>query len=292
MAKIKNRWGDQGLVGVLIASVALVAGVGVAHATFLSYPTNEIIYLSTPQVTLTIQAGSAADNLTVNATSVAVILSNSMGGTFVLTSPQALSSSTVGSGGTLSQTCSSGVETDTIIQASGSETYTLTPSGSACVQPSQGGGDNSTTTAPSSGPSVSVSSAYGSPYLPGESSAASSTITPTSSLVAELKSLEAQLAALQAQANQTASSTTHFTFTRNLSLGMTGNDVTKLQQFLISENGGPAARKLATHGTTAYFGSLTKAALIEFQQHVGIKPASGFFGPITRAWVNGLAQDQ
>jgi peptidoglycan hydrolase-like protein with peptidoglycan-binding domain len=67
---------------------------------------------------------------------------------------------------------------------------------------------------------------------------------------------------------------------------MTGADVKQLQLFLISQNAGPAAHKLETHGTTQNFATLTEAALIEFQKHVGITPASGYFGPITRAWVD------
>ncbi len=74
-------------------------------------------------------------------------------------------------------------------------------------------------------------------------------------------------------------------FTRNLALGMTGNDVKQLQFFLITKNEGPSARKLSVHGTTQYFGTLTQGALAEFQKSVHISPASGFFGPITRAWV-------
>ena len=59
-----------------------------------------------------------------------------------------------------------------------------------------------------------------------------------------------------------------------------------LQQFLISENSGPAARNLAAHGTTKNFGALTKNALVEFQKKAGIVPPSGYFGPKTRAYVN------
>ena len=114
--------------------------VSTANAAALTYSSNANIYLSTPQLTLVIQAVSSADGLTVNAASVAVTLS--AGETFTLTSPQSLSSSTVGSGGGLSQTCVSGTETEAIAQASGSETYTLTPAGSACVShaPGSGGG--------------------------------------------------------------------------------------------------------------------------------------------------------
>lgn len=67
---------------------------------------------------------------------------------------------------------------------------------------------------------------------------------------------------------------------------MTGSDVMELQQYLIGENKGPAARALKAHGMTRNFASLTKAALIEFQKAVGIRPASGYFGPITRGWIN------
>jgi peptidoglycan hydrolase-like protein with peptidoglycan-binding domain len=67
---------------------------------------------------------------------------------------------------------------------------------------------------------------------------------------------------------------------------MQGSDVTHLQRFLISQNAGPAARKLAAHGATTNFGPLTYRALMEFQKAAGIAPASGYFGPITRAYVN------
>jgi len=64
--------------------------------------------------------------------------------------------------------------------------------------------------------------------------------------------------------------------------------VKQLQQFLISQNAGPAARALTTHGTTKNFGALTRNALIEFQKKAGIKPASGYFGPISRTYVNSI----
>ena len=73
------------------------------------------------------------------------------------------------------------------------------------------------------------------------------------------------------------------TFTRDLEKGMTGSDVTLLQQFLISKNTGPAAQKIATHGVTSYFGLLTQAAVIEYQKAQNITPAIGYLGPKTRA---------
>ena len=75
-------------------------------------------------------------------------------------------------------------------------------------------------------------------------------------------------------------------FARNLSTNMSGDDVRQLQQFLINQNKGVKAQALKAHGTTTYFGQLTRSALIEFQSSVGISPAVGFFGPITRTYVN------
>ncbi len=71
----------------------------------------------------------------------------------------------------------------------------------------------------------------------------------------------------------------------NLGKGSKDNNVTILQQFLISQNKGPAAEALAKVGATAYFGGLTRAALAEFQAKVGISPALGNFGPITRSYL-------
>lgn len=72
----------------------------------------------------------------------------------------------------------------------------------------------------------------------------------------------------------------------NLQKGSHGSNITILQEFLIAQNIGPAAQALAANGATMYFGNLTRAALAEFQASVGISPALGNFGPITRAFVS------
>lgn len=72
----------------------------------------------------------------------------------------------------------------------------------------------------------------------------------------------------------------------SLRVGAHGNNVETLQGFLISQNKGPAARALAKVGATSHFGRLTRSALAEFQAKVGIRPAIGNFGPITRAYLN------
>jgi peptidoglycan hydrolase-like protein with peptidoglycan-binding domain len=152
-----------------------------------------------------------------------------------------------------------------------------------------------TTSSPTISVSVGVPNAYGSPFGSGGGSASTGGVLTTSStaeLQAELNALLAELATLEAEANGSVSFPAasvpisfSYTFTRDLHQGMTGSDVTELQKFLILENEGPAARALKAHGTTKNFATLTFAALKEFQSAVGIHPASGYFGPITRAYV-------
>ncbi len=86
-------------------------------------------------------------------------------------------------------------------------------------------------------------------------------------------------------------------FTRTLQLGSTGADVKALQVFL-NQKGyyivSPASAK-ATAGEagspgyeSTYFGPATKVALIKFQVANKITPASGIFGPVTRARVGAM----
>jgi peptidoglycan hydrolase-like protein with peptidoglycan-binding domain len=73
------------------------------------------------------------------------------------------------------------------------------------------------------------------------------------------------------------------TLSRNLMLGMSGDDVRMLQEKLIALNVGQAVRELQLTGATGYFGSRTQAALIEYQISKNISPALGYCGPITRS---------
>ncbi len=70
--------------------------------------------------------------------------------------------------------------------------------------------------------------------------------------------------------------------TRNLKLGMTGNDVLVLQKFLIKKASGPAAAALAKNKATGRFGPMTQDALEEFQKVKGLT-ADGIAGAKIRA---------
>lgn len=108
-------------------------------------------------------------------------------------------------------------------------------------------------------------------------------------LQVQLNGLITQLAYLQSQTNgQVFTPTAHSikNLTADEKFGMRDDCVNVIQQFLISQNKGPAARALGSVGATGYFGTLTRAALAEFQVNAGISPSAGYFGPITRAYIN------
>ncbi|MDB4992073.1 MAG: baaA1 [Parcubacteria group bacterium] len=90
----------------------------------------------------------------------------------------------------------------------------------------------------------------------------------------------ASVVGAQTTTTTTTSTTTSATFTRNLTIGSHGTDVTALQTWLMAKGFTIAA------GATGYFGAQTKAALAAYQAANAISPAAGYFGPITRAAVS------
>jgi peptidoglycan hydrolase-like protein with peptidoglycan-binding domain len=77
----------------------------------------------------------------------------------------------------------------------------------------------------------------------------------------------------------TGSTNSCASFTRSLTIGSTGADVVSLQMFLESKG----FLTIPTGVSRGYFGGLTQSALARYQASVGIAPAAGYFGPITRA---------
>jgi hypothetical protein len=80
----------------------------------------------------------------------------------------------------------------------------------------------------------------------------------------------------------TATTAPSFTYTRNLTVGSTGADVTALQNTLIANS------DLAAGLNTGYFGALTQAGVSKWQASAGL-PATGFFGPLSMAKLNASA---
>jgi len=74
-------------------------------------------------------------------------------------------------------------------------------------------------------------------------------------------------------------------FSSNLILGSSGASVVSLQKYLNTHGYTVASVGSGSKGhETSFFGLLTKVALVKFQKSHGI-PATGYFGPITRAYI-------
>src|SRR3989338_5647694 len=93
-------------------------------------------------------------------------------------------------------------------------------------------------------------------------------------LLAQIAALQAQLLTLQG--SSATVSADKCSFTRSLTVGSRGDDVTCLQNYL------KGAGHLSV-SATGYFGSLTKAAAASWQAANGVAPAVGYFGSISRA---------
>jgi hypothetical protein len=112
-------------------------------------------------------------------------------------------------------------------------------------------------------------------------------------LTAQINSLLAMINQLQAQLSAQGGGSTGGTgagmmFTSDLTVGSRGPEVTALQQWLVSKG----YLVMPAGVSYGYFGNLTKMALAKYQAEAGISPASGYFGPITRARINAMASVQ
>jgi PKD repeat protein len=112
-----------------------------------------------------------------------------------------------------------------------------------------------------------------------------SSATTLSDLQAQLQSLLSQIQALQSQSSTSISGTATPScpsLSRSLSIGVSGGDVTALQQFLSTQGDFSVT-------PTGYFGTLTKAAVGRWQAQNDIAASgsagSGIFGPLSRAFL-------
>ncbi|MEK7451451.1 MAG: peptidoglycan-binding domain-containing protein [Patescibacteria group bacterium] len=115
----------------------------------------------------------------------------------------------------------------------------------------------------------------------------------TAELQAQIQQLLAQITQLQSQLSTMsggAGVAVSCAFTRNLYLGVSGDDVKCLQQYLNASGNKVAESGAGSSGNeTVYFGSRTKAAVAAWQSANGVSPAVGYFGSISQSKYSQLA---
>lgn len=103
-------------------------------------------------------------------------------------------------------------------------------------------------------------------------------------LAAQIQSLLATISALQTQlATMQGGTTTACTFSKDLTMGSKGDDVTCLQTYLQGKG------YFTYTGAKGYFGAITKVAVSAWQTANGVSPAAGYFGSISRAKYSAVA---
>ncbi len=98
-------------------------------------------------------------------------------------------------------------------------------------------------------------------------------------LQAQINALMAQLASLSGGTGTGVTSA----ISSDLTVGASGNSVVVLQQALVAQG----YLVMPSGVAMGYFGSLTKAAVMRWQAAHGV-PATGYFGPLSRAKFNGM----
>lgn len=277
------------------ALVLLGVSVSQAFAANVTYSVAGYLNLSGSGVTWTVATSSLADTVVVNTTNAVITMSTGTAGTFILfsssTGSGGISVGTSGAG-TSASTCDSSNVTKVVLTATGAVTFTASPTANNCnSNPTPGGGGVIVVPPASSGsPSTPPPVTPAPTSTPVVTTSTPPVVTASSSpndLKSKLAALQSKLADLLAKTSAPSNASSQAIFLRDLTVGSKSNDVKNLQLLLIKQNKGPAAQALAKNGTTTFFGGLTQRALIEFQKAMGIKPASGYFGPKTRAALNG-----
>lgn len=262
--------------------------------------------LSVNGITLNVSGSSATiESITVNSTNFSVTLQS--GSVFQVTAPnlERLTASTLT--GNTTYTCSS--SQSLIKYEPGTQvSVTITPSSTLCSSSSSssgstGGSSAPTPTAASATPATPATpAATTTPATPAIPATPATPATSASGLSAsQIKSILDVLASFDADASVIAkvkaslegvttgsvTSTAVAIFKSNLTVGSLGSEVKALQEFLNAHGYAVSASGAGSSGKeTTRFGAATKAALIRFQKAKGITPASGYFGPLTRAAVN------
>lgn len=278
-----------------LAVWAITGPVALAAYNDVSLTTDAV--LSVNGVTLNVSGSTAAiESITINATNFSVTLPS--GSNFQVTAPNLnrLSADTLS--GVSRDVCNSSQSVLGYAPSGATVTVTVAPSTVLCN--SGGGGSTGGVSGMPAEPAVPATPAAGAtpavaatPAVPATPAARASGLSASQiqSILGVLASFNADAAviakvkaSLEGTTTGSVTSVAVRVFKNNLTVGSLGSQVKALQEFLnargfIVEASGPGS----PGNETTRFGAATKAALIKYQKARGIAPASGYFGPKTRA---------
>ena len=280
------------LIGVLALGMVALPGLAFADFNDVSLATTNTI-ISVGGFNLTVSGSNASiESIVVNANDFTV---NLQAGSALTVSSSDLKDFGVSVTGSASKSTTCGGSASTLgLTSTGAGTAAITPTGTCsggggqsytygCTNPAAtnynplANADNGTCTLPSSGGGGGATPAT--PARP-----AVPTVSPAIPATPATPPVKSPLSMATPNANAIANANANASFKRDVTLGSKGDDVKALQVWLnahgytiVSSGAGSPGKETNT------FGGLTRAALIKFQKAKGINPASGYFGPKTRA---------
>jgi hypothetical protein len=274
---------------LLLALAVFAVAVSLPRTTHAAFDDVTIVVdtvLTVSGIDLTVSgATSSLSTITVGANNFQITLDS--GSSIEVTSATGRVIGTNGQGFIATNTCTGGVS---VLGFNATETTTITVgptseacSGAATTATASSGGGGGGGSGSGNGPIVSGggggSGVYSAPVI---TTTTTGMDTVIAQLQAQVQSLVAQLNALLAARGLSGLGS----FTRDLKVGATGDDVKALQVYLnthgyIVASSGPGS----SGNETTKFGGLTRAALMKLQKAAGITPIAGYFGAKTRAYV-------
>lgn len=289
------------LLGALVLAVIGPAAAFAANVTVPDAGLN--LVLPSDGSVYAVQSGSTFDQVDVSGGTFTFTMT--AGESVIITAPD---NRTLTNNGGFNYNC--GPQTTLTISASSSIVVTVTPGGNGFCSFSAGAGgtavlpiQTATTSMATTTPVVTMATTTPAAAATTSPSIATSPSALSEGQIQAILSLLASFGADQSvvgkvtaslQGTVTAGSITPGAknpFTRNLKVGAVGEDVKALQAFLNAHGYPVAVRGQGSSGEeTTRFGPLTKAALRRFQKAHGITPASGYFGPKTRAYLASRGQ--
>lgn len=262
-----------------IAVLSLLPMMVFAAWDTLQFPQDTNIFLSGPNVTLVVSAGSKVESMSVGTDSLsltgAYVDANNKSSITFTSTQRPIMDNTLG----LATSCGGESSSLTITWGAATPATVTVSIGGTCITvggPIPGGGGGGF-----AGPPV-VSEVPTVPVKPITKITIEELKAEIARITALIIQLQAQLAELKVVAP--------VTFEVNLRYGDRGDEVIKLQKALIKEG------LLAEGLNTGWFGPLTKAAVIKFQEKYaadilapwGLTEGTGFVGKTTRAKLNEL----
>ena len=293
-------------------SVALLLAPVFAFAAYNDVTlTTDTVVLSVNGITINVTGASAElDSIEVGSTSFTVTLA--AGSSIDMTAPNLNVFSVNTAADQVTNVCT-GAQSKLGYLATGALTLIVTPQTSLCASASGGSSSSSggggggggggvtttTTTATTTTTTATTTSTTTQPVVVPVTTTQTpaGTVSPEIlALIDQLRSLVAILKSLGGTVSPELEATLNafpaaapVSFTRNLDVGGTGEDVRALQRFLNAKGYQIVASGPGSPGNeTTTFGSLTRAALAKFQEANGIFPPAGYFGPKTRAFIAGM----